>query len=195
MADLKRLGKDMRSGIYFVGGASGAGKTTVTKKLSQKFDIPVVELDDFQRLIMTAVPVLENRITAMRTISRCVIEQLVGARSRTLVDGAWIEPEEAAELRARYGASFHPVYCGYQDQDLSARLTGLRNKGSHWLSREPGEAAAAFMLKQSRDSERLRAECARWGMSYCDFTSYALGSEALGGDFERWVLSSNRNSA
>lgn len=178
----------MRSGIYFVGGASGAGKTTATKKLSEKFGIPVLELDDFQRLLMTTLPLLENRIPAMRTISRCVIDHLVAARSPAVVEGAWIEPEEAAELRSRYGAFFHPVYCGYQDQDLSARLRDIRSKGSHWLSRESGETAAAFMLKQCRDSERLRAECARLGMSYCDFTHHALGAEALSCDFERWIV-------
>lgn len=182
----------MRSGVYFVGGASGAGKTTATKKLAGAFGIPVVELDDVQRLLMTALPALEDRIVAMRRISRCLVEQLAQAHACSIVDGAWIEPEEAAELRSRYGRSFHPVYCGYHDPDPSDRLAGLRAEGSHWLAREPQDAARAFMLKQCRDSEKLRSECVRRGMSYCDFTSYAIGSAALGADFKRWIASSNR---
>jgi cytidylate kinase len=38
------------SGIYFIGGASGTGKTTSAARLAAAFSVPVLDLDDLQRV-------------------------------------------------------------------------------------------------------------------------------------------------
>lgn len=179
----------MQRGVYFVGGASGAGKTSSTKSLSEQYGVPVVELDEFQRLIMPAIPQSEPRAVAMRRIAKATLLELLASRSRCIVDGSWVGPDEAAVLRSEYGSLFHPVYCGYHDSDMVVRYAVLKERGLHWLTRESVEVALDFLERQRRHSEDFRESCGRLGISYIDFTSFAAGFQALETDFSRWAKS------
>ena len=174
-------------GIYYIGGASGAGKTTSGKQLAESSGIVLVEIDDLQRLIMPAVPLLEQRVVATRKIARCVVQELLKAQASCLVDGAWVEPSESARLRSRYGGAFHPVYCGYEGEALELRLASMRTRGVHWLTRESSLSAMTFLQKQVANSKAVKKRCAELGISYIDFTDFDRGFAALKTDFLVWL--------
>ena len=173
--------------VYFVGGASAAGKTTCTKSLALRFHLPVVELDDFQRLIMDAIPSLERRAPATFRIAEAVLRELLSARSHCIVEGSWLEPREADQLRREFGPSFQPVYCGYHDPDLTARSERLKSGGRHWLSQVTPEHRTAFLATQRAHSEVFRRNCEHLGLPYFDFTSFEDGAGQLEQDFRSWL--------
>ena len=123
----------------------------------------------------------------MRRIALAMVRELLAVQGSCIVDGGWLDPDEASALSAEYGALFHPSFCGYHDANLECRLGVLKEAGRHWLTREPDDAALSFLVKQRADSETVRVGCGRLGMRYFDFTSFDAGFRALSDDFLLWL--------
>jgi predicted kinase len=100
-------------GIYFVGGASGAGKSRVTQHLARVHSVALIELDDLQRSIMPAIPDADQRAAVTRAMADLLVQQLIEVRAGCIVDGSWIEPERARELQLASRGYFKPLFCGY----------------------------------------------------------------------------------
>jgi gluconate kinase len=173
-------------GIYFVGGASGAGKTSATQQLAKRHGVALIELDDLQRMIMPAVPDGEARIPVMREVTQSLIRQLLAAESFCLIDGAWLEPQAASELLAASEA-LKVVYCGYTHADVDERQRTIRGRGVHWTASLSQEQGREFLTKQVRDSVVLQQHCAALALPYFDFSDFDSGTAALERDFCSWL--------
>jgi predicted kinase len=176
-----------KGAVYYIGGASAAGKTTASIRLAAAAGVGRVELDDLQRAIMPALPDASRRAIVTRQLARAAVIALLDSDAECIIDGAWLEPAEAEQLRAGYGVRFHPLYCGYREVNIEARLSAIRSAGQHWLASVSQTEAAQFLDKQVTDSETLKQTCRHIGIPYYDFTVYEMGFAALKTDFERWL--------
>lgn len=68
-------------GIYFVGGASGAGKSRATQHLARLHSVALIELDDLQRSIMPAIPDADQRAAVTRAMADLLIESFSLSRA------------------------------------------------------------------------------------------------------------------
>lgn len=173
-------------GIYFVGGASGAGKSRATQHLARLHGVALIELDDLQRSIMSAIPDTDLRAPVMRAMAVCLVQQLTGMRAACIVDGSWIEPERARELQLVSGGYLKPVFCGYSTESVYPRYEHMRQSSVHWLTRETESWALAFLHKQAVDSLIIQQKCRELHMDYIDFSSFANGAAELERNFLCW---------
>jgi predicted kinase len=176
-----------KGAVYYIGGASAAGKTTASIRLAAAARVGRVELDDLQRAIMPALPDVSRRAVVTRQLARAAVTALLDSDAKCIIDGAWLEPLEAEHLRERYGQRFHPLYCGYRAGNIEARLSAIRSAGEHWLASISQTEAAQFLEKQVIDSETLKQTCEHIGIPYYDFTDPEVGFAALKTDFEQWL--------
>ena len=176
-----------KGAVYYIGGASAAGKTTASIRLAAAAGIARVELDDFQRAMMPALPDVSRRAVVTRQLAQAAVIALLDSDAECIIDGAWLAPSEAEQLRERYGVRFHPLYCGYRAVNIGARLSAIRSAGEHWLASIPQAEAAQFLDKQVTDSETLKQTCEEFGIPYRDFTDHDVGFAALKADFDRWL--------
>jgi hypothetical protein len=166
-------------GIYFVGGASGAGKSRATQHLARLHRVALIELDDLQRAIMPAIPDADQRAPVMRAIADLLLQQLIEMRASCIVDGSWIEPDRARELQLVSGGYLKPVFCGYSAESVNARYEHMRQSNAHWLTRESEQWALAFLHKQAVNSLTIQQKCRELRMDYIDFSSFANGAAEL----------------
>lgn len=176
--------------IYFIGGASGAGKSTIAAKLGERHGIPVVELDAFQRILIPAFDDREALFAAMRNLASGLAIDLLGARSPCLLEGSWIEVAEAARLRTSSANRFHPVYCGFPGAQAEQRLQSIQEAKLHWLNWLAGEdeaAALSFLRKQIQASRRLQVQCRDAAIPFFDLSDQSSGQAELASEFDRWA--------
>lgn len=176
----------MNNYIYFVGGASASGKTTITKKLSAKYLHPVVELDKFHMAITPAIFERDPLVEATRNIAIEVIRQLLSSNASCIVEGAWINPEQAKELRDHSEGRFHPVYCGYPEAAMDERFQAIKISGTHWLAMQPEDEARAFLIKEIVESKWYMEECQKHQIPFFDFSDFETGNEALAENYAGW---------
>lgn len=177
----------MNNRIYFVGGASAAGKSTITKELSVRSSLPLVELDKFHDILIPAIGERELLIETTRKVALEAVELLLNTKAACIIEGGWIKPARAHTLKNNFGSRFCPVYCGYAGADLATRYLAIQANGTHWLNDKPKSEAHAFLTTQIKESAEYRQECARFHLAFFDCTDFSAGSKALCAHFEMWL--------
>ncbi|MFO1423224.1 MAG: hypothetical protein U1F70_06160 [Candidatus Competibacteraceae bacterium] len=176
----------MKNRIYFIGGASASGKSTVAKELSNLYSLPVVELDRFYDVLM---PIVHDRELLVSITDQVVLEvarQLLELKADCIIEGGWIQPKQASRLKDKSKGRFWPVYCGYPRADIESRYSAIKKSGSHWLTSESKKEARSFLIKQVEGSEYYRKKCEKLGIDFFDFTEFLEGSKTLHAHFEKW---------
>lgn len=175
----------MSSWIYFIGGPSAAGKSTVAAAVAQEHDLNVITLDDFHNVLREHGLTGEPLKDATREISRRLVVELANSGARCVVEGSWVSSELAFILRNQ--AAFHPVFIGYPRADPRARLAQLwsnkSNGAAHWLSSQKDVDALQFLTSQVNDSALFRADCERLKIDFFDFTDFDAGTARLKSHF------------
>ena len=177
----------MKNRIYFIGGASASGKSTIAKELSNLYSFPVVELDQFHDILIPIVHDRERQVKATRKVALEVVRQLLELNVSCIVEGGWVQPRRASKLREKSEGCFCPVYCGYPKADIESRYLLLKRSGSHWLNSESRNEARSFLGTQIKESEYYRQECEKLRIEFFDFTEFLEGSKNLRAHFERWL--------
>ena len=179
-------GLQLQAWIFFIGGSSASGKSTVAKKIATQFDLPVITLDKFRNSIDEFVASPEDRTLLTRKISLQVIKELINVSAQCIVEGNWVTPECAADLRR--GGFFYPVFCGYPDSNPVERYEAISlkagSKDRHWLLDIEKEDAHAFLEKKVKASLEDRDECKMHGIDYVDCTDFLDGSAKISELFE-----------
>jgi hypothetical protein len=169
----------MKASVYYIGGVSGAGKTSVAKRLARTTGRPVFSLDRYYGILLKSSIEQELAKAAMALIAMRLVEDLMAADCRCVVEGGWIGPDKAADFRDKYGPAFLPVFCGYSDEHLAERYEHIKADKQHWLSRLQRDIAWPFMVKQTAGSRHVRHACERADFPYLDFTDQRAGTTAL----------------
>lgn len=177
----------MKNQIYFIGGASASGKSTIAKGLSVLYALPVVELDRFYDILMQAICDREELVVATKKVALEVVKQFLGAKAGCIIEGGWIQPEQANKLKKEAKGRFYPVYCGYPKANIESRYLAIKKSGSHWLSSQSEPEARSFLITQIKESEYYRQECEKLRIEFFDFTEFSEGSRVLRAHFEKWL--------
>lgn len=166
--------------VIFVGGASGSGKSTVLQRFVVGRGISLLQLDDLHRELRTAVRTDQLGIAATEAAALYAVRALLHAGGTALVEGGWVQPEDAQRLSAEFPTSFVAFFCGYPNVVPEGRLAELRKQNQHYLVRgKSDDEALRGIEKQIRDSRSYEARATERGFAFVDFSSFVSGSVHL----------------
>lgn len=177
----------MNNRIYFVGGASAAGKSTISKELAVCYSLPLVELDKFHDILIPVIGERELLIETTSEVALAAVELLLKTKAACIIEGGWIKPAQAHMLKNNFCSRFCPVYCGYPGAGVATRYLAIQANGTHWLNDKPRSEAHAFLTTQIKESAEYKQECERFQLAFFDFTDFSAGSKALRAHFEMWL--------
>jgi shikimate kinase len=167
--------------VYYIGGASGSGKSTVAKRLSKNSGLGLIELDAIFNAVEASVESKETAPKVMNNVAGSLIKQLLAARISCIVEGGWLRPEAAKQISLDC-PHFHAVYCAYPNTPPEVRLELLRTDGTHWIAQKNHEDALAALRDQN--SQWYEEECKRLKLTFFDFSEIDSGAKMLEDDFE-----------
>lgn len=176
----------MKNAIYFIGGASASGKSTVASRMAERDALPVIELDRFYDLLSRHLRDREVLASVTERMAREVATQLLRCNALGLLEGGWIYPARARKLQDEFDGRFCPVYCGYPRADAKERLTLIKHGDRHWLTEESKKTAVAYLQEQIEESRWYQKECQKYALPFFDFSSIEEGAQALERHYQRW---------
>lgn len=170
--------------VYFIGGASAAGKSYAAQVVSRDVSLPVIGLDKYYNMLKKA-GVSESVLKgSTKTVCFELVGQLIGVGSQCIVEGGWINPREASQLAARTG--FYPVFCGYPNAEPQKRLERIRSnkQDRHWLCGKTCKEALEYLKKQAQASNWYKNECKTYELTFVDFSDFECGLSRLRSHFK-----------
>ncbi len=176
----------MKHSIYFIGGASASGKSTVARLLAAQEERSIVELDNFYDILESATQDESFLEKTTQKIALELVSQLLAANAFCIVEGGWIPPFEAKKLKDSSQDRFYPVYCGYLNGKAKDRLRKIRDGKSHWLTEKPPKVARAYLRDQLKRSHWYQKQCKKYDLPFFDFSNFGDGVTALSLDYCRW---------
>lgn len=179
----------MQMGVFFIGGASGSGKSTVARAIASRLCVPLLQLDDLHDLLKPPPGSdCDAHVKTTEAVAPFLIEQLLKAGANALVEGGWIQPEGAKDLRAKWPRRFTAVYCGYPGVTAHERFTRMCqvNSTHHLLS---GNNVIDALNQQICDSKSYQTRCNNLNFRFVDFSDLAAGRAALNTAVDDWLKS------
>lgn len=173
--------------LYFIGGASASGKSTIARILATKSHRSAIELDAYYDLLE---PLTRNHRAleqATTQVSLELVRQMLKLGAKGIVEGGWIAPAQARQLHRESEGHFYPVYCGYPQAKAKSRLALIRAQQQHWLADKPNSEALEFLRQQIKDSRWYQQECTKYALPFFDFSEVASGAAALERDYCAWL--------
>lgn len=177
----------MNGRLYFIGGASAAGKSTITRALAARTGRGSIELDAYYDILEPLTRSSCALEQATTEVSLAVVRQMLKLGADGLIEGGWIAPTQARQLHDESEGRFHPVYCGYPQAKAKPRLALIRAQQQHWLADKPNSEALEFLRQQIKDSRWYQQECAKYALPFFDFSEVASGAAALERDYDAWL--------
>jgi predicted kinase len=176
--------------VFFVGGASASGKSTATKRMAVEHAVPCIELDALRNAMARAFVDKALLIKAMNGMTKALLRELIAGGADVIVEGGWMQPNDAEELVREFGHRFRPVFCGYPDDSPSERLEKIRtHEGTkHWLNSRAD--AEQFLEGQISGSAYYENEAHSRGLDFINFTDPAGGCKRLEQVYRDWRAAS-----
>ncbi|AHM05553.1 hypothetical protein roselon_03295 [Roseibacterium elongatum DSM 19469] len=174
--------------LILLSGARGAGKTVAAARLGAALSMGVIRLDRYFVRYKTVTRCEDTSREAARLIARQLITDLIDARSRAVLEGGWILPKLAAELRDTHG--LEPVFLGFPGAWPKKRLKAIRD-GAHlsptgrshnlaWLDEDEALEIVGRQIGLSRWQQTM---CRDLDIPYFDMTDFSAGSAAMAAHF------------
>ncbi len=170
--------------LYLIGGAPRAGKSILARRLLTMRKVPYFPTDLLMMGLAKsmALPGLnphhsaQTRSPMMWPILRGIATTIVENGDDYLLEGDVLMPENAAELRNRFGAAVRACFLGYENVDPARKMRDIRRHDadrSEWTY-DCDDAHLMRLIGEFKTlSEELRRECADYDLRYFD------GSEDL----------------
>ena len=175
--------------LIFLGGASRAGKSHAVRRVAELTGLPFEGLDHHVSLVRKAEG-LEGtaRIHRGRAIAAEIIETRRALDQNALLEGWWIDPDQAAAWRDKGGVQ--PLFCGYPQADPEARdallCQGSGRRGA-WYRRLERAQRLAVLDRQIALSHRYQARCAALELPFVDVSDPDWGVDTLQTQLLRFV--------
>src|SRR5690606_13025176 len=116
------------------------------------------------------------------------VSQLLENDVKAIVEGGWIQPENARSLKNKYKEKFSAIFCGYPDVTVEERQEFLReNNSNHYLASENSDCK---LKKQIEDSKSYEKRAKENGFIFCNFSRIEMGHAALKNEVEDWYARS-----
>jgi len=181
----------LKSGIIFIGGASGSGKTSAANDLGKKKTLPVLSLDSIYNMFKDVIP-KDVRVEKTESVCLDLIEQLLRFDAKGIVEGGWLQPEGAERLRSKYCQTFFATFCGYPEVDPEQRYTHMNGGQSdcHHLVQGSKDEAINKLRDQITASLSYRERCKQKNFIFCDFGEWSKGNIELNRAIDDWLSKS-----
>jgi predicted kinase len=165
--------------LYLVGGAPRAGKSILAQRMLDECGVAYFPTDTLMMGLTTAVPQLglqpadspATRSPVMWPFLRGMAVKILENGEDYLLEGDVLMPAHCVELRERFGSAVSSCFLGYETVAAIAKVRDIR---CYAASREDwtNECDDAHLLRIVEEfkslSERLRIECAQFGLAYFD---------------------------
>lgn len=170
--------------VYLIGGMSGSGKSYAAKFLAAlpREPLSIIELDKFYNAIRDAYVSIGEKAwdKGSSSAKNCAVQiarDALTADVTCIIEGVWIEPERAAELKREFGDKFHAVFCGYPDDNAENRYSEFKKrKSNHWtIANRTREEALKHFESQIKSSVTLQAQCAEYQLPFANFSVFHQG--------------------
>jgi hypothetical protein len=169
--------------VYFIGGPTLSGKSSVAAKLAQTLELEVLELDAIFKLLRDLD--LRDLYHASNLASVSLVEAVMDVGGRCIVEGAWIYPSDVEKLQEREG--FYPAFCGYAKEGLEERYKLAKNDGKHWMFSKGllGGHDEDWLEAEHHKFWHWESQCNDRGIEYFDFSDFDDGSLKMIQHFKR----------
>jgi shikimate kinase len=163
--------------IFFIGGASGSGKSTAAEALAEELELPLVRLDDYHNMVIN--PGLNGQWAKELTREICakVVQNLMDTGARCIIEGGWITVEQAAVWQGN--PTFFPVFCGYPSTTAKDRFDLIKQGKTHWLNHKTEKDAIEWLEKQISDSCSYKKSCSSNEVTFIEFSCAEAGRKNL----------------
>ena len=163
--------------VYFIGGPTLSGKSSVADKLSETLKLKVLELDVIFKLLRGSD--LRDLYHASNLASVSLVEAVMDVGGRCIVEGAWIYPADAEKLQERKG--FYPAFCGYAKEGLEERYKLAKDHGKHWMFSKGllGGHDEDWLEAEHHKFWHWESQCKDRGIKYFDFSDLDKGPSEL----------------
>jgi 2-phosphoglycerate kinase len=163
--------------IYFIAGASRAGKTYMAKVLMAKLGIPLLELDYLKMGFANGLPdygihPLQDEETLADLLwpyLAGMIKAIVENGDDYIVEGCYVLPRHADEARTQHPGQIRACFLGYADKRPVDKLSEVRlhGGGADDNLRDRSDAEALADIERFVSFSRyLQSECSRLGFPY-----------------------------
>jgi hypothetical protein len=165
--------------LYFLGGASRAGKSKLARRLLAERHVPYLSTDVLMMGFANGLPefgidpdgpdiaVGEKLWPLIQGMSVNLLENDVAY----LVEGAALLPKYVSQMVDRYAPSVRACFIGYAEAEPSRKLDDIRRYGGEsndWVADHTGDQILALVAEMIEYSTYLRAECAHCNLTYID---------------------------
>ena len=176
----------MHQGVYFIGGASASGKSTCAHLLAEEFGVHTIALDNIFDVLKQAVGDEDTGVKITNDVAPFCVKKFIQSGVTGIVEGGWIAPKQASKIAAQYGSRFQPVYCGYANADIQARLAMILESGDHWLAEMDQQEALDWLEDQIKASQWYASKCKKYNLPFFDFSDFTKGYRQLRKHYKSW---------
>ena len=161
---------------FIIGGVPQSGKSSLSKKLRDKFGASIFSLDAIVSSMHDAFPELD--ITHFTSNPRIVCEKLstfTQALARHtkyeglnfVIEGYHISSKTASVLRKE---EFKCVFLGYLDGNVEAKITEIRTYTpvNHWTTSLSDYELGNLIIRYLKESREIQAECFKLGIPFVE---------------------------
>jgi hypothetical protein len=172
--------------LYFIGGASRAGKTLMAQRILAERRLAYLSLDCLVMGFTNGVPhygihdkLMPDEIAErLWPFLRATCESMLWCDLDYVIEGEAILPALLRDLSDEHPGRLRACFVGFADIGIDEKLRQLRahsDERTDWLARESDAYVRDHVANMVAFSRRLREDCAQHGLRYfetsADFTA------------------------
>lgn len=160
--------------IVFVGGIGGSGKSTFADDICKALSMDVYRLD----AVHQSISALGSKdaddpfvSTLSRGLSLSILQHVVSAGRRLVIEGAWIRPREIQIMTPN--PYFTGIFLGYPHTTPRERLNYLKkSNSSHWICKMDERRAISKLKEHIIYCQHELKVCEALGLAFIDTSDF-----------------------
>jgi 2-phosphoglycerate kinase len=165
--------------LYIIGGASRAGKSTISRELMAETGIPCFSLDILMMGMANGLPKSGvnpddpefRNAGLMWPVLRSMLVNILETESDYIIEGYTILPEHAAGIQRLFPEQVRACFIGYTHIDPDKKLKEIREYSglpNDWAITSSDGEVLELIERSVRYSAYLESECKKYDIPYFD---------------------------
>ncbi len=182
--------------IYLISGASRAGKTILTKKLSILKGIPYLSLDWLIMGFTNGIPAygIHDKLFPDEIAERfwsffkAMAESMLYVDENCIIEGEAMLPELIIELIEKYPTQLKICFVGYTDVAVNQKVDDIKGFSvgkTDWMSDKSDTYILDHVIYMTAYSKRIKKSCQEHGLQYFDTSKNFLETINAAVDYMR----------
>lgn len=175
--------------LYIVGGISRAGKSTLSRMILEKHNIPYMSLDSIFMGYQNTFPELIKgkgytdfvRADIMWPFIKGAIDHILHMDQDYLIEGAFISPKNVNYLQQKFPEKIKACYIGYAEKDIEEKIEEIKrhNPPGDWLKGCSDEEIRNVVEVSKKFSSLVHKECTKYNIKWFDTSVDFFGTLEL----------------